>query len=209
MKKPMTKEQAKRLKFFVYDLLTKTPYTPENPIDQREMYERCRDEGFDVSWDESQNQHSDHCRWLTKIVDELACDSDFDKVVWHFGYKYFACDYEEACLLLELREQRIALASVRIRKLKKKIRRHNQGKITTNTATDVANTRRKFHTTFVRRTSHKDVYFEGRVKCEDESELWSKYAPEVDEAKRMAVYRDEIKKDGKVGTRFRLKWMSE
>ena len=202
MKKPMTKADAKRLRFFVYDLLTKTPYTPENPIDQRQVYEKCVEAGFDVTWDETQNQHADHCRWLTKIVDELACDSDFDKVVWHMGYRYFACDYEEAELLLRLREERICLASVRIRKLKKKIRRHRQGKILSNTGTPLGKNK-KSHTTFIRVTKSKKVYVEGKIQGED-GDLWDEHCPEAPKDKRLAIYRE---KQGKA-TILTFKWLS-
>ncbi len=202
-----TKEEMKRLRWFVYDLLTKTPYTPENPISQREVYEKCLEAGFDVTYDENQNQHNDHCRWLTKIVDELACDSDFDKVVWHFGYRYFCCDYEEAELLLRLREERIALASVRIRKLRKKVRRHRQGKLTTNTATPVEGTNRKFHKTFQRETLHARYVVEGLVKGFDEAEVWEKVRPDVPEERRLAVYSYEDK--GRKETTFLLKWLPE
>ena len=205
----MKPSEVKRLKGFIYDLLTKTPYTPENPIDQRDLYQACRDAGFDVKWTETQNQHNDHCRWLTKIVDQLACDATFDKVVSHHAYRYYVCDREEAILLLEMRKQRICLAQVRITDLERKIHRNLQGKCTTNAGTEMKPRTPQFHVTFPRNTKSLVATMPGRDrKGMSDPELWEAHCPDVAEDKRMAVYERKCPKD-RLMVELTFKWMDD
>ena len=143
----MTKNKTKLsgLHWFVYRLITEKPYTSKNPISQQEVYDRCKEAGFDVSWTTTQNQHNDHCRWLNKVVEELNDSFEVDKIIHHHAYRYYACTYDEAIELCELRHKRIVLASLRISRIKKKLRRHNQGKLLTNLGNPMTPEAKPFH----------------------------------------------------------------
>ena len=119
--------EKKSLKKFVYDLLVENGHNAKNPLDQREIYQHCKDNGYDVKWHDSQNQHNDHCRWLTKLIDDINNDQSFDKILDHHGYRYYVCEREDALMLIQRRKSRICLAQCRITMLEKKLRRDGQG----------------------------------------------------------------------------------
>ena len=144
-----TKTKLSRLHWYVYYLITDKPYTSTNPIEQWDIYDHCKQQGFDVTWSVTQNQHNDHCRWLNRIVEDLNNSMEVDKIIHHHGYRYYVCTYEEAELLCDLRHKRIVLASMRISRIRKKIRRHNQGKLLTNRGDSMEGSQAKpFHEAF-------------------------------------------------------------
>ena len=120
------------LHWFVYSLIVENNHTSKNPIDQRTIYDFCKRANLKVTWNENPANHNCHARWLTKIVDELNSSMRVDKIIAHHGYRFYFCDYDEANQIVSLMEQKIIMANNRKWALKKKIRRHNQGKLLSN-----------------------------------------------------------------------------
>ena len=143
MDKNKTKLSA--LHWFVYGLLTNTPYTSTNPISQREIFDKCKEAGFKISWSEEQNHHNDHCRYLNRIIMRLNESMEVDKLIHHHGYRYYVCSYEEALEIIELKRKKIVLAGMRISRVKHKLMRHNQGKLLTNLGNPMTPEAKPFH----------------------------------------------------------------
>lgn len=145
----MKKPKLTPLHWLVYRYLLNNTQDEYTTLSQREIYEYCKEQGQSVTWNENQNQHNDHCRWLTKIVDDINFSLETDKLIYQHGYRYRIANEEEAEFMVMKYEQRIVLASERKWVLKKKMRRDGQGKTVTNRAETMEGSRaEEFHSTY-------------------------------------------------------------
>ena len=140
-----SKKKLTPLEWHIYNLLYDTTYGKTVRLSQREIYESCKSKGFDVTWNESQNQHHDHCRWLSTAVERINQSMEVDKLISHRAYRYHLCTEQEANDLLVFYEKKIIAAKTRYKRIEKKMKRHNQGKTTTNAGTTLTEKHRQFH----------------------------------------------------------------
>lgn len=136
------------LEWHIYNLLADKTYGTTTRLTQREIYDSCLMAGFDVSWNESQNQHHDHCRWLSTAIERINQSMEVDKLISHHAYRYRLCTEKEAETLLQFYKKKIVAAKTRYKRILKKMKRHNQGKTTTNAGTTFKKDTKPFHEVF-------------------------------------------------------------
>ena len=150
MNKTQKKSKLTSLEWFIYNLLEERTYGNNKSLSQREIYDECRRANFDVKWSETQNQHNDHCRWLNKAIDHINKSLEVDKIVHHHAYRYYVCTFEQAEMLIEFYEKKIVFAAARKKYIKRKLKRHNQGKLLSNQGNpiDEHSKAKPFHETY-------------------------------------------------------------
>lgn len=126
------KTELTDLEWFIYTLLEEETLGTTKSLTQREIYEACKAVGFKVSWNESQNQHNDHCRWLNTAIDHLTSSLETDKIIDHHAYRYFLCTREQAIAKRDVYKLKIQRASKRMKQINTKMKRHDQGKLLSN-----------------------------------------------------------------------------
>ena len=67
----------------LYRLIEDRTLGTTNTVSQREIYEHLKAKGYEVAWNESQNQHNDHCRWLYDLVYDIKFSLEVDHVIIH------------------------------------------------------------------------------------------------------------------------------
>lgn len=120
------------LDWFVYRLLEERTLGTKNSVSQREIYEACKEAGYGVSWNESQNQHNDHCRWLHDVVEHINFTDEVDHMVGHHCWRYRLLSMEEAANLVIVFNDKEKKARERKVALLEKMKRHGQGKLLSN-----------------------------------------------------------------------------
>lgn len=139
------------LHWMVYRYLLENTQDEHTTLSQREIYEYCKEQGQSVTWNEKQNQHNDHCRWLARIVDDLNYSLEVDKIIFQHGYRYRIANEEEATFMVMKYDQRIKLAGKRKSVLVRKMRRDGQGKTVTNRCENIVGSKAEpFHSTYRR-----------------------------------------------------------
>jgi len=142
---PMKKNKLTPLEWHIYRFIEARTYGTGERLTQREIYESCKEAGYDVSWNETQNQHHDHCRWLSTAIERINQSMEVDKLISHRAYRYRLCNESEAEALLSFYEKKIVASKVRYKRLLKKMKRNNQGKTTTNAGTTLKKDTKPFH----------------------------------------------------------------
>lgn len=114
-------------------------------LSQRQVYERLLEKGDELSWNESQNQHNDHCRKLKDLVDEINMDPSVDAFVYQADYLYSIATEREAEEMLANYYDRAMKALSRYSKMLRKARRDGQGMTVDNLLREVPATDGRFH----------------------------------------------------------------
>ena len=139
------------LHWCVYRFLEASTLEERNYVSQNEIYQHCLDQGHKVTWNENKANHNCHCRWLVKVVDDLNSALEIDHIIAHHGYRYWIASEQEAEALVRFYELKIECASAKKWALKAKMRRHGQGKTTTNRAETMEGSKAEpFHETYNR-----------------------------------------------------------
>lgn len=119
-------------------------------VSQKDAYDYLKSKGFDLAWNESQNQHNDHCRGLKDLVDEINFSTEPDKLVYQSDYRYCIANEEQADEIREYYHQKAMLALERESVIAKKCRRDGQGKLVNNAGRELRPENEEFHDTFNR-----------------------------------------------------------
>ena len=137
----MTKESDRNMEiqkltpmhWALYRFIEKRTLGTSETVSQKEVYEHLKNEGYDVTWNESQNQHNDHCRWLWNLVNDIKFSLEVDHVIVHDkDYNYSLGDrYEVLREWWQFRE-RSRLAKEREVALLGKIKQDGQYKLLSN-----------------------------------------------------------------------------
>lgn len=124
--------KMKPIDWFVYRLLEERTLHTKESVPQREIYEACKNAGYDVTWNETQNQHNDHCRWLHDVVDRINFSIEVDLMVGHRCWRYRLLDANEAARLVMVFNAKEKAAKDRKVALLDKMRRNGQCKLLSN-----------------------------------------------------------------------------
>ena len=143
-------KKMKPIDWFVYRLLEERTLGNKESVTQREIYEACKEAGYDVAWNESQNFHNDHCRWLHDVVDRINYSTEVDKMVGHHCWKYRLLDEKESAALVLVFNSRERKARERKIAILEKMRRNGQGKLLSNQGNpiDEESKAKEFHEAF-------------------------------------------------------------
>jgi len=137
-------ENMTPLDWHVYRLLEEKTLGTSNSVTQREIYESCLKAGYRVSWNERQNQHNDHCRWLADVCKRINGSLEVDKMVGHPDHKwrYRLLSMDEAVELAATFEARGKIALARKGAIMAKIKRDGQGKLFSNQGVPITSKRK-------------------------------------------------------------------
>ena len=119
--------KLRKLDQFVYDYLMEHTYGKDVSIDQLEIYEACKEAGFDVYYTTTQNMHHDHCRWLTEVCKRINACTAVDMLVGHHAYRYRLLNAKEASRLFWFFNGKEAKAKERKVHILEKMRRNGKG----------------------------------------------------------------------------------
>lgn len=121
----------------IYRLLEEKTLGTKDSVSQREIYESCLAAGFKVKWDESQNHHNDHCRWLANSLMRINSSPEVDKTVGHHCWRYRIYSEEEAAALVIAFNKREQKARARKVAILEKMRQNGQGKLLSNQLNEI------------------------------------------------------------------------
>lgn len=142
---PKLSAQARAL----YNFLKGKTLGTDNAVEQYEVYSFLKGKGYEISWNENQNQHNDHCRKLKDLVDEINFNQTVDKFVnVTNGYKYRIANEEEARQIIAGYYSKALLALRRYNLMLAKARRNNQGKLVNNAGNQIKPQNEQFHEAF-------------------------------------------------------------
>ena len=143
-------KKMKPIDWFVYRLLEERTLHTKQSVPQREIYEACKNAGYDVTWNETQNQHNDHCRWLHSVCDRINFSDEVDLMVGHRCWRYRLLDASEAACLVMVFNAKEKAAKDRKVALLGKMRRNGQGKLLSNQGVPITDdsTAKRFHEAF-------------------------------------------------------------
>lgn len=117
----------------LYRLIEARTLGTENKVSQAEIYAHMKAKGYDVSWNESQNQHNDHCRWLWDLVDEIKYSLEVDHYITHDDdYNYCLADKDEAMREFGRLYRRHMIAKERMLAMMDKMEQDGQFKLLSN-----------------------------------------------------------------------------
>lgn len=117
----------------LYRLIEARTLGTENKVSQAEIYAHMKAKGYDVTWNESQNQHDDHCRWLWNLVEEIKYSLEVDHIITHDqDYNYCLGDRDEVLREFGRLKKRKDIADERMSAMLTKIEQDGQFKLTSN-----------------------------------------------------------------------------
>lgn len=136
--------------WFVYRLLEERTGGNGESVSQRDIYLAAKEAGYKVSWNERQNQHNDHCRWLHDVVERINWSAEVDKMVGHRCWRYRLLDEKEAAMLVAVFNRRERKARERKVAILSKMRLNGQGKLLSNQGNpiDDESLAKEFHEAF-------------------------------------------------------------
>lgn len=166
-------ENAKTL----YELISKNP---TRKFTQREVYEYLKHKGCRISWNETQNQHNDHCRALKDLVDEINFDPACDGFANQTEYIYSLATKEEVDAIVNGYYKRAMTALERYSKTLRKAKRDGQGMIVDNLLREVPHEEPEFHEAFNRVKTYRVFLKETENGIEYERTANVRIPPEVE-----------------------------
>lgn len=144
------KPKLTALHWRVYQFLLEYTQDGKTKKSQADIYHHCY--GYDtcVTWNTEPTNHSCHCRWLTRIIDDLNSDLSIDKIIAHNKkYEYWIASKKEADELVAFYDSKIKKTNDRKQIILAKMARHGQGKTVTNRAEPIEGSKAKeFHSTY-------------------------------------------------------------
>lgn len=140
----------------LYRLIEARTKGNELSVPQREIYDLLKSKGYEVSWNESQNQHNDHCRWLWDLIwgeDGINFSPEVDHIIVHDSeYNYRFGSANEVLARWAYYYDKTEKSKKRHYSLLHKIKQDGQGKLLSNQGNpiDDDSLAKLFHETFNR-----------------------------------------------------------
>lgn len=135
----------------LYNLIEDRTLGNDTKVSQREIYENLKAQGYEVSWNESQNQHNDHCRWLYDLTMDILKSPEVDHIIIHDGcYNYSLGSKDELLRKWWFYYQKGKMAFEIMDALKYKFQQDGQGKLLTNQGNELTDETlaKLYHETF-------------------------------------------------------------
>lgn len=123
----------------------------DEKVSQYEIYRHMRELGYDVTWNDSQNQHNDHCRWLYNLILDINFSLRVDHIIVHDrDYKYRLGSEDETLAYWHSFYEKYETNLGRHVLILEKIKRHGQGELISNAGEPITaeSMAKRFHETF-------------------------------------------------------------
>ncbi len=150
--------------FVFYEFVKERTLGNESYVTQKQAWEYMRTRGVAIAWNESQNQHNDHCRVMKSYVDQINTYVRLDKFIFQDvgedgSYRYRIATKEQAEEIARAYREKAMKALGRMSLVETKMGRDGQGKIVSNHDRAMKPGTQEFHQAFNKATPQQRTHW--------------------------------------------------